>query len=174
MKLHAFLSDHDIDLDRYEHAAAVTVADFERLVPKLPGSETKNLFLRDKKGLRFFLVMVPAAVTVDMEQLGVALDAKRLGFASADRLLQYLGVHSGSVSVLSLVHDQGRQVQFVIDRALWDAQAIQAHPLINTATVIIPHIELERFLIATGHIPVVIDVPVQNPDRYLFGDKAEA
>ena len=43
--------------------------------------------------------------------------------------------------------------------ALWDADAVQAHPLVNTATMILPHADLERFLRATGHWPRVIDVP---------------
>jgi Ala-tRNA(Pro) deacylase len=47
----------------------------------------------------------------------------------------------------------------VIDRALWNAPAVQAHPLVNDATMVIPHAELERFLVATGHAPRVIDVP---------------
>ena len=65
----------------------------------------------------------------------------------------------GAVSLLALVNDHAHAVEFVIDRALWVADAIQAHPLVNTATVILSHVNLERFLAATGHVPRVIDVP---------------
>jgi Ala-tRNA(Pro) deacylase len=61
---------------------------------------------------------------------------------------------------LGLVNDPEHKVQFVMDQALWDAPAVQAHPLINTATMILPHDELERFLAATGHVPMVTSVPV--------------
>ena len=64
------------------------------------------------------------------------------------------------MSLLALVNDHARAVEFVIDRALWEADAVQAHPLLNTATMILPHAELERFLRATGHVPRVIDLPV--------------
>jgi rhodanese-related sulfurtransferase len=65
----------------------------------------------------------------------------------------------GSVSLLALANDRAGAVEFVIDRALWDAVAVQAHPLINTATMVLVHADLERFLAATGHTPRVIDVP---------------
>ena len=46
-----------------------------------------------------------------------------------------------------------------IYRRLWEAEAVHAHPLVNTATMVIPHVQLERFLAATGHSPRVIDIP---------------
>jgi Ala-tRNA(Pro) deacylase len=137
----------------------MTVEESERLVPKLPGAKTKNLFLRDKKGARHFLVTVPHDLSVNLNALGSALDAGRLGFASPERLAKHLGIAPGSVSLLALFNDTAVTVEFVIDRALWEASAVQAHPLVNDATMVIPHAELERFLAATGHAVRVIDVP---------------
>ena len=54
-------------------------------------------------------------------------------------------------------------MEFVIDRTLWEAEAVHAHPLTNTATMVVAHADLERFLAATGHAPSVIDVPVAAP-----------
>ena len=161
MTLQEFLDRHDLRFERHEHPAVMTVAESELLMPKLPGAKTKNLFLRDKKGLQHFLVTIPAALSVNLNQLGDVLGAGRLGFASADRLLAHLGVTPGSVSLLGLVNDAAHNVQFVIDQSLWEATAVQAHPLINTATMIIPRAELRRFLQATGHVPQVISVPAQ-------------
>jgi Ala-tRNA(Pro) deacylase len=159
MDLDAFLRNHGITAARHSHPPVMTVEESERLVPKLPGAKTKNLFLRDKKGARHFLATVPHDLPVDLNALGSALAAGRLGFASPERLAKHLGVTPGSVSVLALVNDTARAVEFVIDRALWDAPAVQAHPLVNDATMVITHAELERFLAATGHAPRVIDVP---------------
>jgi Ala-tRNA(Pro) deacylase len=157
-----FLSLHLIEVSRHEHAAVMTVAESEQLVPELPGAKTKNLFLRDKKGLKHFLVTIPASLSVDLAKLGDVLGVGRLSFASAERLLKYLGLTPGSVSVLGLVNDSEHCVQCVIDQNLWDADAIQAHPLINTATMVVTHVQLERFLVATGHTPLIIRVPVAN------------
>src|SRR5436190_2172421 len=140
------------------HPAVMTVEESERLVPPLPGAKTKNLFLRDKKGTRHFLVTVPHDVTVDLGALGGDIGAGRLGFASAERLQRHLGITPGSVSLLALVNDRTHAVEFVIDRRLWDADAVHAHPLVNTATLVIAHDELERFLAATGHAPRIVDI----------------
>ncbi len=137
----------------------MTVEESERLVPKLPGAKTKNLFLRDRKGKRHFLVTAPHDVAVDLEALGEALGAGRLSFASPERLQKHLGLTPGAVSLLGLVNDEARAVEFVIDRSLWNATAVHAHPLVNTATMVIAHADLERFLAATGHEPRVIDIP---------------
>ena len=164
-RLQDFLTTHAIKLERHEHAAVMTVAESELLVPALPGAKTKNLFLRDKKGLKHFLVTIPASLSVNLNQLGDLLGAGRLGFASADRLLTHLGVTPGSVSMLGLVNDTAHNVQFVIDQTLWDAPALQAHPLINTATMIVPHTDLVRFLTATGHEPQIISVPANQAEE---------
>jgi len=163
MDIDAFLRDHGIAAERHEHPAVMTVEESERLLPPLPGAKTKNLFLRDKKGLRHFLVTVPAARAVDLASLGVALGAGRLGFASAERLHKHLGITPGSVSLLALANDADGAVEFVIDATLWNADAIQAHPLVNTATMILTHADLEHFLRATAHTPRIIDVPTGAP-----------
>ena len=102
---------------------------------------------------------VPHDLPVDLNALGSALDAGRLGFASPERLAKHLGITPGSVSLLALVNDAAAAVEFVIDRTLWGAPAVQAHPLVNDATMVIPHADLERFLAATRHAPRVLDVP---------------
>jgi Ala-tRNA(Pro) deacylase len=159
MNIDDFLREHGIAAARHEHAAVMTVEESEQLVPPLPGAKTKNLFLRDKKGVRHFLVTVPAARTVDLSALGAVLATGRLGFASPERLHKHLAITPGSVSLLALVNDTARAVEFVLDRSLWEADAVHAHPLTNTATVILAHADLEVFLRATGHVPRVIDVP---------------
>ena len=159
MNIDDFLRRLGIAAARHEHAAVMTVEESEQLVPPLPGAKTKNLFLRDKKGARHFLVTVPATRTVDLNALGAVLSTGRLGFASPERLHRHLAIAPGSVSLLALVNDTARAVEFVLDRSLWEAEAVHAHPLTNTATVILAHADLEAFLRATGHVPRVIDVP---------------
>jgi Ala-tRNA(Pro) deacylase len=154
-----FLRAHGISAPRHEHPAVMTVEESNRLVPKLPGAKTKNLFLRDKKGARHLLCTVAAHRAVDLKHLGEILGTGSLGFASPERLAKHLGITPGSVSLLALINDHAHAVEFVIDRVLWEADTVQAHPLVNTATMCIAHADLERFLAATGHPPRVIDIP---------------
>ena len=162
MDVTEFLAQHGIHPVRHEHPPVMTVEESDRLVPKLPGAKTKNLFLRDKKGRRHLLVTVPHDKAVDIDALAEAVGVNGLGFGSTERLKKYLGITPGSVSLLALVNDEIRAVEFFIDRALWEAEAVHAHPLVNTATMVLPHADLERFLAATGHIPRVIDVPAKT------------
>jgi len=162
MDLARFLREHGIAAPRHEHRAVMTVEESLRHVPKLPGAKTKNLFLRDKKARRHFLVTVPHDIAVDIDALGAMLGVSGVGFGSSERLQKYLGITPGSVSLLALVNDEALAVEFVIDRKLWEADAVHAHPLVNTATMVLSHVDLERFLAATRHVPRVIDVPVRN------------
>ncbi len=157
--LTVMLREQGIAAPRHEHAAVMTVQESERLVPPLPGAKTKNLFLRDKKGLRHFLVTLPHDRAVDLKALGAMIGANGLGFASPERLQKHLGIAPGSVSLLALCNDAAGAVEFVIDLALWTAPALQAHPLVNTATMILSHEDIERFVAVTGHSPRIVEVP---------------
>ncbi|MGD1972576.1 MAG: prolyl-tRNA synthetase associated domain-containing protein [Desulfobacterales bacterium] len=160
--VYQFLADHHIEYQRHDHPAVFTVADVERLVPPLPAAKTKNLFLRDKKGKRHFLVVVPAQKRVDIKALGAAIGTGRLSFGSPARLKQYLGVDPGSVSILALIRDAGHGVEVVFDKILGMEKALQFHPLINTSTLVISRDNLRRFLDATGYEIRSLDVPAQN------------
>lgn len=162
MDLDQFLRLHGIALQRHYHPAVMTCAGSNLLVPKLPGARAKNLFLQAKKSNRHLLVMVPSKHPVDLARLGEVLGVGRLGFASAARLASYLGVTPGAVSLLALFNDTTHAVDFVIDRRLWEAAAVQAHPLVNTATAVVTHGDLVSFLAASGHAARVIDVPVKT------------
>ena len=158
-----FLDTHQLHVSRFKHEAANTCAEFKALMPNLGGTQNKNLFLQDKKGRRHFLVVTQPEYEVDLVKLSEKLEVKKLGFASAGRLKHFLDVEPGAVSVLALMRDAQRKVELIIDKHIWHANAIQAHPLVNTETLIIENKELQRFLKITGHAPTIISVPMINP-----------
>ena len=149
----------EITYARVDHPAVFTCAESEELGLPLPGARTKNLFLRDKKGRRHLLVVAAQEKRVDLRALGDVLDAKGLSLASDERLSKYLGVSPGSVSILALINDVERAVELVVDRDVWSADAVLAHPLVNTATLAIEHSALERFLRESGHEPRILELP---------------
>ena len=165
MDLYQFLKNHGIEYERFDHPPVYTVEDVHRLTPNLPGTKTKNLFFRDKKGRRHFLVVVPDEKRVDLKALPAALESGRVSFGSADRLKKYLGIEPGSVSLLAIFNDRERHaVEIFIDETLWASDAFQFHPLVNTSTLVIPKDGIERFLAAIGHQPKVTDVPAQGKE----------
>jgi Ala-tRNA(Pro) deacylase len=117
--VYQFLVDNQVEYERHDHPPVYTVADVERLVPPLPAAKTKNLFLRDKKGKRHFLVVVPAQKRVDIKALGAVIGAGRLSFGSAERLKRYLGVDPGSVTILAIIRDPDHAVEVFFDEILW-------------------------------------------------------
>ena len=82
--------------------------------------------------------------------------------ASPERLKKYLGVEPGAVTLLGLVEDRDLAVELVFDRAVWAADAIQCHPLLNTSALVLARADVERFLQCTGHEWQVVEVPTRG------------
>ena len=160
--VYQFLADNHVEYQRHDHPPVFTVADVDRLVPPLPAAKTKNLFLRDKKGKRHFLVVVPAPKRVDIKALGAVIGAGRLSFGSPDRLKRILDVDPGSVTILALIRDADHAVEVVFDKILGQEKAFQFHPLVNTSTLVISRDHLLRFLDAAGYEFRSLDVPAQD------------
>lgn len=157
-----FLRRHDVAYERCEHPAVFTTDEATRLVPPLPGAKAKNLLLRDTASGGLFLVAVPYGKRVDLARLARALGLRKLAFAPADELQASLGIAAGAVSLLALVNDGAHRVELVLDEPIARADAVQCHPLVNTATLSIGREGLRRFLAATGHVPRVLDVPARD------------
>src|SRR5262249_14030476 len=103
--IYAFLDSHGISYQRHDHPAVFTVEDVKQLRLPIDGTQTKNLFLRDEKGRKHFLVVVGHDKQVDLRGLSAAIGSSKLSFASPDRLRTHLGIEPGSVSMLALVND---------------------------------------------------------------------
>jgi len=160
--IYQFLADHHIEYEQCDHPPVFTVEDVHRYVPPLPAAKTKNLFLRDGRGRRHFLVVVEGDKRIDLKALPGLLDCSRLRFGSPERLKKYLAVDPGSVTLLAIVNDLNKDVEVIIDDALWKSDAFQFHPLVNTSTLVISRENIKRFLDKTGHQFKIIDVPGQT------------
>ncbi len=159
MDIYEFLSQHSIDYERYNHLAVFTTKEAERLLPPMPGADTKNLLLRDKRGHRHFLVTTGYGKKVDLKALSQILSVTNLSFASAERLKKYLGIDPGSVSLLAVVNDQEKAVEVILDEDLWMAHSLRCHPLVNTSTLVISRADMERIFAITGHTYRVLVIP---------------
>lgn len=159
MTLFPFLEMHDVAYKHFTHPPVFTCDEARLHVPDLGAAETKNLFVKDKKGRNHFLVVMGYGMSVNLKALSALLGVKNLSFCSPDRLMTYLGVEPGAVTMLGLVNDSEKIVQLVIDNQLWEADAFCCHPLVNTATLVIDKANLEKFFLATGHPIKIINLP---------------
>lgn len=157
-----FLDENSIQYTRYDHPAVFTCEEAEALVPPMEAAKTKNVFLRDRKGLRHFLVVVGYHKSVDLKRLAPLIGADRLSLGSPERMLKYLGVTPGSVTILGLFWDREgpqRAVELIFDLDISEAKALRCHPMTNTATLSVAKDQLHRFLEITGHTPKIVDIP---------------
>jgi Ala-tRNA(Pro) deacylase len=136
---------------RHEHPPVATVEEAEKHWAGLKGTHCKNLFLRNYKGNRHYLVIAPVTRGIDLRRLNAELGEDRLSFASAERLKRWLGVEPGSVSPFGLLNDETHHVQVVCDQALRSSAALGFHPNVNTATLEIALADFERFLSSRGN-----------------------
>ena len=145
----------------YEHPAVFTCAESDIHLAHIEALGTKNLFLKEEKGARIFLVTVPDSKRVDLNKLRFALNSERLTFGKPELLLECLGVEPGSVTLFGIANDREKKVELFIDQAVMDAPVIQAHPLRNTASVTLAPKELLRFLKEIEREASLIEVPAK-------------
>lgn len=148
----AFLDAHRFVYQRVEHPAVFTCAEAELHRPAVPAVSTKNLFLCDKKGRRFFLAVTACEKTLKLDSLSAQMNVPHLRFASEENLQRLLGVTRGSVTMMGLSNDTGHVVELWMDAEIWDGEFFLSHPLVNTATLVLSRSELERFFGLTGHV----------------------
>lgn len=139
-----------------EHEAVFRVGEGEGIKDTLPGAHSKNLFLKDDKG-QLWLISAEQQTQINLKALPKVIGSGRLSFGSEERLYQALGVRPGSVTALALINDPEHKVRFILDQRLYDAEIVNFHPLINTATTALDQADFRRFLDKLGRDYRVID-----------------
>lgn len=155
-RLLSWMAANGVAQTTHDHAAVFRVDEGHGLKAAMPGAHTKNLFLKDKKG-RLWLISARQDTEIDLKRAPKAIGSDRLSFGNETLLYETLGLTPGSVTALGLINDVDRRVTFVLDRALWDADIVNFHPLTNTATTALAQSDFRRFLALMGREPMVVD-----------------
>lgn len=140
------------------HEPLYTVEEAKQVEYDKPGAHTKNLFLRNKKG-RMFLLVVEEDQMIDLKALRdkLQLTGGHLAFASTDRMAQFLGVVPGSVTPLAVINDHNNKVQIYIEKSLMEQEWIYLHPCRNTHTTRMRCVDLLKLLNAWNHEAILVD-----------------
>ncbi len=128
----------------------------------MPGISTKQLFIKEQKGNHIFLIIVTHDKKVDMKALSVVLGSNRLEFGKPELMMELLGVTPGSVTPFGLLFDLNHRIEVFIDEDAWNVGTFQFHPLVNTATLIINKVGLEKWLDHTNHPFRIISIPKKS------------
>jgi Ala-tRNA(Pro) deacylase len=152
----AYLAALGIETETVDHPPLFTVEDSQALRGEILGGHTKNLFLKDKKGRLFLLVLGEEAV-IDLKRVHETIGAQgRVSFGSADLLEDVWGVRPGAVTPFGAINDKAAKVSVVLDEAMMRHERLNFHPLINTRTTGLKSSDLIKFLRETGHEPLVV------------------
>jgi Ala-tRNA(Pro) deacylase len=146
------LANLGIAYERFEHPPVATVAEAEAHWRDIDAAHCKNLFLRNQKGDRHYLVILAHSKRADLRRVADQVGDGKLSFASPERLMKYLGITPGSVSPFGLLNDAERHVRVYVDRDVLQATRITFHPNDNTVTLALSVADFERFLQHVGHV----------------------
>lgn len=156
--IYSVLKDLGIKYVKHEHPAVFTVAESKKYDLKFDCGKTKNLFLTNKKGDAFYLLVVEGETRVDLKKITHFLHETKLSFASPELLFKYLELTPGSVSPFGLINDGNKTVTVLIDKNLMENNKIGFHPNSNTATLVLTTADFKRFLDWTGNRVFFVEV----------------
>ena len=165
MACYDLLDSLGIVYGRVDHSHADTIEACHEVEKVLGWPVCKNLFLCNRQKTQFYLLMLEGDKVFKTKDLSKQLGVSRLSFATAEDMVQMLGVHPGSVTVLGLMNDPDNKVQLVIDKPVYDAENVSCHPCISTSTLVMSRSDLlEKLLPAVHHEPIVVDLPIPEDE----------
>lgn len=146
-----YLNRCGITYDYYEHPETPTIESAKRYWREDGSKHCKNLFFRNHKGNRHYLVVFDCDQNVAIHDLEQRLKQGKLSFASAERMERYLGLRPGSVSPFGLINDTENHVHLFLDETLQQQESFSFHPNDNTGTIVITRVAFMRFLEGCGN-----------------------
>jgi Ala-tRNA(Pro) deacylase len=149
--LYKTLAELGIPFEYHEHPPAPTIEEAMKYWKDLDATHCKNIFFRNHKGNRHYLVILEHRQAIDIHDLEKRLKQGKLSFASDERMKKYLGLTPGSVTPFGLINDQDHHVHLFLDENLQKSATISFHPCINTASIIVKWEDFIRFLNWTGN-----------------------
>ena len=154
------LDSLEIVYARVDHAHADTIEACHAVEEVLGWPVCKNLFLCNRQKTQYYLLMLEGDKVFKTKDLSKQLGVARLSFAGPEDMVELLGVHPGSVTVLGLMNDKENKVQLVMDKPIYEAEHVACHPCISTSTLCFSRQDLlEKLLPAVHHDPIVVDLP---------------
>ncbi len=141
-----YLKNHHILYKIFTHPPVYTVKEAEKYEKALPGLGCKSLFLRSEDKTRYFLYTLPGKGRADLKKLARKVGVKRLSFGNETELWLMLKVRPGSISPLSVINDKEGRVEFLLDKRVFEADAVLVHPNDNHASLLLSKEMLNLFL----------------------------
>jgi len=150
-KVYKVLSNLNIEFEVFEHPPLDTIEIAQEYWKDIDATHCKNLFFRNHKGKKHYLVIIKDTTPFSIHSLEQKLKQGKLSFASEKRLDKYLGVKPGSVSPFGLINDNEHHVHIFMDEQLQFADNISFHPNDNTASLVIKFTDFIKYIDSLGN-----------------------
>lgn len=160
IRVYDLLDSLGIEYLRTDHEEANTMEACNAIDKILEVVICKNLFLCNRQETEFYLLMMPGDKPFKTKNLSKQIGSARLSFASSEYMEKFLDIKPGAVSVMGLMNDKENRVKLLIDKDVLQGEYIGCHPCVSTSSLKIKTDDvLEKFLLAVGHTPVIVELP---------------
>ena len=159
LRVYDLLEQLQIEFLCVDHSHADTMQDCQEIDAAFHCTICKNLFLCNRQQTAFYLLMISGEKAFKTKELSAQIGSARLSFAPTDKMLEYLDILPGSVSVMGLMNDHRNQVQLLVDKDLLEGEYIGCHPCVNTSSMKIRTADIMNiFLPAVHHDPKIVQL----------------
>lgn len=158
-EIYEFIKNRGIWKETVEHGAVYNMAEVALIDLPYPEADAKNLFVRDDKKKNYYLITVKGNKRVDLKEFRKNQGTRPLSFATAEELMDILGLIPGAVTPLGLLNDGEHRVSLFIDREFTETPGlVGVHPNDNTATVFLKTEDLIDIITEHGNRVEVVTV----------------
>ncbi|NLN48681.1 MAG: prolyl-tRNA synthetase associated domain-containing protein [Clostridiales bacterium] len=157
-KVYEKLNTMGVKYEIINHPAVYTIEELDNLGISKKAEVCKNLFVRDAKGKKHYLIVLCKDKKANLAELANQIGSTKLSFASSERLDKYLGLKKGAVSPLGIINNFTKDVIVVFDKDLVGKENLGVHPNDNTTTVVITFNDLNRVITENGNIVKYVNI----------------
>ncbi len=158
-RVYDLLDQLNIDYQRIDHEEANTMEVCLEIEKTLKSTICKNLFLVNSNKSQYYLLMLKENKKFKTKVISKQINSSRLSFGSDEKMLEYLDITPGSVSLLGLMNDHDFKVQLLMDKDFLQDEYLGCHPCINTSSLRIKMKDVfEKIIPSLHHEPIFVEV----------------
>lgn len=156
VRVYDLLDKLGIEYERTDHEEANTMEKCNEIDKILDTIICKNLFLCNRQQTEFYLLMMPGDKPFKTKYITKQLGCSRLSFAPSEKMLEYLDIKPGAVSIMGLMNDKDNKIQLVIDKPVVESETLGCHPCVCTSSLKFKTKDIiEKFLPAVHHLSLI-------------------
>jgi Ala-tRNA(Pro) deacylase len=122
-KIYKSLGDLHISFERVDTDPGITMEDCQNINGGIGGRIVKTVFLCNRQQTKFYVYAMRDDKPFVTRDFGAALGIPRVSFGSAELLMEVAGVEHGATTILCACLDSDKDVTFVVDREIIEAES---------------------------------------------------